>query len=257
MKKFLFLSSALLALSIAPHINADGLSVSGGTVAIKDVNGVQPDFTAGSPVKGSVAAGAPPTDPPIYIGCQVLTTIPSSYTTVTLQPAICDAKGRFGVFNGFYGSANNYTGGVDNADGQTSTGNAQNLIVNDRLTAYNNTSWDRLYTAPGAAAKGNAGLGVLAVEEAGRTFSNITTATTATVKSGKGFFHTLTLNTFIASATITIYDNTTGSGTKIATLTLPSTITGDAPITLTYDIAFATGLTIVTSGATDITATYR
>jgi hypothetical protein len=99
--------------------------------------------------------------------------------------------------------------------------------------------------------------GVGPVMADGTTYTHVSTATTTTVKSGAGFLHALTINTYVASATITIYDNTAASGTKIATITLPSTITGDAPITLTYDLVFSTGLTIVTSGATDITVSSR
>jgi hypothetical protein len=95
------------------------------------------------------------------------------------------------------------------------------------------------------------------VEAGGTAYKNITTATTTAVKSGVGFLHALTINTYVASATITIYDNTAASGTKIGTITLPSTITADAPVTLTFDVGFATGLTIVTSGATDVTVSYR
>ena len=90
-----------------------------------------------------------------------------------------------------------------------------------------------------------------------RSYKNITTGATTTVKSGLGALHSIIVNTFVASATITVYDNTAASGTKIATITLPSTITSDAPVTINYDIGFATGLTIVTSGATDITVSYR
>lgn len=88
-------------------------------------------------------------------------------------------------------------------------------------------------------------------------YKNIATAATTLVKTGAGTLHILIVNTLIASATITIYDSLTGSGTKIATLTLPSTITGDAPFSLAYELPFATGLTIVTSGATDLTVSYE
>lgn len=88
-------------------------------------------------------------------------------------------------------------------------------------------------------------------------YFNINSATTTTVKSGAGSLYTITINTPVASATITLYDNTAGSGTKIATITLPSTITSLGPMTLNYGVSFATGLTIVTSGATDLTASYE
>lgn len=91
----------------------------------------------------------------------------------------------------------------------------------------------------------------------GHSYSNITTATTTTVKSGAGVLLGVNVNTLVASATITVYDNTAGSGTKIGTITLPSTITGDDPIPISLGIAFTTGLTLVTSGLTDLTVSYR
>lgn len=95
------------------------------------------------------------------------------------------------------------------------------------------------------------------VEPVGSPYNNITTATTTVVKSGAGVLHKLIINTAIASATITLYDNTAASGTKIGTITLPAVITGLSLIDLIYDLSFATGLTVVTSGLTDLTVIYR
>lgn len=81
---------------------------------------------------------------------------------------------------------------------------------------------------------------------------NIATATTTTVKSGIGVLHSITINT-TAAATITIYDNTAGSGTKIGTIAASPAIGS----TFLYDCAFTTGLTVVTAGASDITVNYR
>jgi len=80
------------------------------------------------------------------------------------------------------------------------------------------------------------------------------TATT-TVKSGAGVLRSITINTKGASAnTMTVYDNTAGSGTKIAVIDS----TGGAA-TLTYNVAFATGLTIVSATGTgaDYTVSYE
>lgn len=81
-------------------------------------------------------------------------------------------------------------------------------------------------------------------------FNNITTATTTTVKSGSGHLASITVNT-TAAGTITVYDNTAASGNKIATLPA-SAVVG----TYKYDLQFATGLTIVTAAASDITVSY-
>lgn len=98
----------------------------------------------------------------------------------------------------------------------------------------------------------------LTIKPAGVSFRNITTATTTTVKSGAGVLHSLCVNKFVASATVTIYDNTAASGTLIATITNPATLLDEGGLGCdVFDAAFSTGLTIVTVGAQDITATYR
>jgi len=88
---------------------------------------------------------------------------------------------------------------------------------------------------------------------ADRTFNytNISTATTTLVKSGTGILHTITVNT-TAAATITIYDSLTASGNKIATIAASPAIGSD----FQYDVAFNTGLTVVTAGASDITVAW-
>ena len=78
--------------------------------------------------------------------------------------------------------------------------------------------------------------------------------TTTVVKSGVGVLHTITFNKPVATEVVTIYDNTAASGTLIGTITIPSS---PLPITLTYDVTFNTGLTIVTAtAASDITVSY-
>lgn len=81
-------------------------------------------------------------------------------------------------------------------------------------------------------------------------FVNINSATTTVVKSGSGYLKSVTVNT-TAAGTITIYDNTAGSGAVVAVLA-----TSVAPQTFHYDITFTTGLTIVTAAASDITVSF-
>lgn len=77
--------------------------------------------------------------------------------------------------------------------------------------------------------------------------------TTTTVKSGSGILHTVCINTPAATGTITIYDNVAGSGTLIGTITA---FASTNPC-FTYDVAFTTGLTIVTAtAANNITVSY-
>lgn len=82
-------------------------------------------------------------------------------------------------------------------------------------------------------------------------YRNITTATTTTVKSTSGFLHAITVNT-TAAGTIIIYDNTSAAAPIIGTL---KASVGEN--TYTYNVAFSTGLTIVTAAASDITVSYR
>ena len=131
---------------------------------------------------------------------------------------------------------------------------AQNVVM-ENPSLFNGTTVDRGRSIVGAVSAGNAGTGTMAVEEAGRLYANITSATTTVVKSAKGFLHGISVNTAVANATITVYDNTSAAAPKIQTITLPATIGN--PFVMVLDIAFQTGLTIVTSAATDITAIYR
>lgn len=89
----------------------------------------------------------------------------------------------------------------------------------------------------------------------GYNYANITTATTTVVKSGEGIFAGLVINNQVANGITTIYDNTAGSGTKIATITAPAAPAVE-PVSLIYNIRFTTGLTIVTSQAEDLTVAY-
>lgn len=81
-------------------------------------------------------------------------------------------------------------------------------------------------------------------------YNNITTATTTTVKTGRGRLKRIVVNTTAAGA-VTIYDNTAGSGTKIGTMKASI-----AEGSYDFDCLFITGLTIVTAGASDLTVIY-
>lgn len=95
----------------------------------------------------------------------------------------------------------------------------------------------------------------IATANGGYSFLNLAANATTTVKTGAGFLHTMTINTKGATAnTVTVYDNTAASGTKIGTF---DTTLGQQ--TFVFDIAFSTGLTaiIATGTAADITFTYK
>jgi hypothetical protein len=86
----------------------------------------------------------------------------------------------------------------------------------------------------------------------GHSFSAFTTAQTATVvKSGAGVLRAIIV-TGGTAGTITVWDNTAGSGTLIATFA-----STNAFGTYTFDAAFGTGLTITTGAAVNCTVVYR
>lgn len=86
-----------------------------------------------------------------------------------------------------------------------------------------------------------------------KRYLNIAGAATTVVKAAPGSLFYIVNNKPVSTATITIYDNTAGSGTKIGTITNSTVVT---PYFLEYECRFATGLTIITSGADDITVVY-
>lgn len=88
-------------------------------------------------------------------------------------------------------------------------------------------------------------------------FRNITTATTTVVKSGAGKLGAIIVNRPIASSTITMYDNTSATGTVIGTITIPAVLLQQGPNYAEYGLNFGTGLTIVTTGTSDITVTFN
>lgn len=79
----------------------------------------------------------------------------------------------------------------------------------------------------------------------------IVTATTTTAKTGAGILHAITVEGGTAG-TITVYDNTAASGTKLADFSSTNAIQ-----TYIFDVTFATGLTIVTSAATSLSVSYK
>ena len=79
------------------------------------------------------------------------------------------------------------------------------------------------------------------------TSTYISTATTTTCATGVGTLHTITVEGGTAG-TIIVYDNTAGSGTILASFDSTNALE-----TYTFDVAFSTGCTVVTSAATKLT----
>lgn len=97
-------------------------------------------------------------------------------------------------------------------------------------------------------------MGIPSYNEAPWKYTNITGDTTTTIKTGPGILHCITINAGTATETITIFDSTTGSGTKIGTITIPAS---PQPVSLFYEVGFGNGLTIVTATAvSDITVAW-
>lgn len=90
----------------------------------------------------------------------------------------------------------------------------------------------------------------------GDNYTNILTATTTTIKSGKGVLVRVIVNKPVANGVITIYDNTAGSGTKIATITHAATLLqGEGSIE--FGVQFTVGLTVVTGSTDDVTFVWQ
>ncbi len=205
------------AANLKAHVEADG-SVAGGTASAF-----------------SMAAGGVfnTTNPTLTNGQQAALQFTSRGL---VQAATCDANGCTATTNT-----------VADALG---TSRASFVIPFNFVRDASNWSMQR-----GIGGSFGSALGVTATEAAGAPFSNITTNTTTTVKSGAGILHKVCINTKGASAnTATIFDNTAGSGTKMGTLDT----TADTACKV-YDAAFATGLTVVTATGTaaDLTVVYR
>jgi hypothetical protein len=89
----------------------------------------------------------------------------------------------------------------------------------------------------------------------GYTYAHMGTASTTTHKSGAGVLRRVCYNFTGASSGITIYDNTAGSGSVIASITVPMT---GGPACMAFDAIFSTGATSVTTGAAqDFTVMYE
>jgi hypothetical protein len=91
----------------------------------------------------------------------------------------------------------------------------------------------------------------LVVEESS-SYSNLNAAGTTVVKNSAGHLARVCVNNKSNGSTITLYDNTAGSGTKIAV------IDGGTERTCEYRCVFGTGLTaVIAGGSPDITVIYE
>lgn len=216
--------------------------------------------TTSQQVQGTSASNA--TDDgsnPVKIGCVFLTVLP---TLTNNQRGNCMFNPKGALYVSPPTSATGSTAAVSSPGADGVTPNNTLFVTPEGPLYYNGvgtggtSQYDQVRTINGALVAGNAGTGSTAVEEGGTLFSEITSATTTAVKGTPAILHQICINTLVGAATIKAYNATTATGTPI-TITLPATITGDSPFCMKYDIYMSTALTVVTSGATDITVTYR
>jgi hypothetical protein len=204
-------------------------------ITVVDQNGI---FVNWSAVVGTSASGT--TDdgtPPVKIGGVYNSSLPT-YTNGQRGEAQLGTRGAFLVQ---LMSRDGTAGANVSQLGDASSATTDRLSVRAGLEYFNGSTMDR--------ARGN--LFGLFTQSMGGLYSHISTATTTTVKSSSATMARIVVNKAVASSTATIYDSTTGSGTVVGIL--DTSVIGS----YAFDIALSTGLTIVTSGATDLTVVYR
>lgn len=244
--------------SVAANLNATVVTTGGATVAQDtSVTGLQ--VTQGSTTsgqKGELNMGAVTTGAPTYTTAQ---SSPLSLTTsgalrtdasATTQP-ISAASLPLPTGAALDTSVN----GLLVSLGSTTSGQKGTLAVGAVTTSaptYTTAQTSALsLTTAGALRVDGSGVtqpvsGTVTSNTGGYTYTHIASNTTTVVKSGTGVLHIVTINTPGTADTATIYDNTAGSGTVMAVINDAST----SAETLTYDITFNTGCTIVTTGTT-------
>lgn len=202
-------------------------------------------------VGGDVAAGAADSGNPVKTGGVYNSTLPV-LTTGQRGDLQLDTSGELRTL---------FTAvSVSGADAQVNTAVGKFRSTGTDATSgylgvyeylFNGTTWDRIRSG---GVTGMLGVVNQASPSGGYSFLNLAANATTTIKSGAGTLHTITINTLGTADTVTVYDNTAGSGTKIATINAALSQT-----TFTFDAAFATGLTVVIAGTTapDITVTYK
>lgn len=85
-------------------------------------------------------------------------------------------------------------------------------------------------------------------------FNIATTSAGVQIITGSGVLHTVNINTPVVGQIVTVYDGTSTTGSKICSITTPTT----SPYpTASFDVKYKTGLFIVTTtGAADLTVAY-
>jgi predicted RecA/RadA family phage recombinase len=204
--------------------------------------------TTGALVTGTVASGATDSGNPVKVGGKLNTTLP---TLTDGQRGDLQVGTRGSLHVELWGN-NSATafGSSALSDGLSSAGTGLYTLAQGYV--YNGSTLDRVRSG---GVTGMPGVSVQASPSGAYTYGHMSTATTTTHKSGAGTLRSIVVNTKgTVASTITVYDNTAGSGTVIAVID-----SLNQAGTFTYDVAFATGLTLVTTGtaAPDVTVSYK
>ena len=96
----------------------------------------------------------------------------------------------------------------------------------------------------------------IVTKKSASSYAHLNSTGTTTIKSGAGILRRVVINTKGGiTNTLTIYDNTSGSGTVIAAIDTVNGVLGH----FEYNVAFSTGLTVVNATGTsaDITVIYE
>jgi len=96
----------------------------------------------------------------------------------------------------------------------------------------------------------------IVTKKSASSYAHLNSTGTTTIKSGAGILRRVVVNTNgSGSNTLTIYDNTSGSGTVIAAIDTANGVSCH----FEYNVAFSTGLTVVdaTGTSADITVIYE
>jgi hypothetical protein len=192
------------------------------------------------------------------MGSSTSVTIASDQTAIPITGSITITSGTNTVTQATASNLNaQVVGNV--ASGSADSGNGVKVS-----TVYN-SSLSALSSGQRADSQSNQ-FGELSIQYRNK-YKNLTGNATTTVKSGSGRFHGVIVGSNWTGGTVTIYDNTAGSGTVITVLTLGSpsggllsTTGSPGPLFMgPLGLEFSTGLTVVTAGSTsnNITILYQ
>lgn len=200
-------------------------------------------------VQGNVASGAADSGNPIKMGGKFNTTLPT-YSDGQRTETQYGSRGALEVQIMGAGSTTGAAISASGANGVSNSTAGINVYTLPRV--YNGTTWDSQLSG---GVTGMAGVTIQASPTGAYTYSHISTAATTVVKGSAGTLHAISVNSKgTVASTITVYDNTAGSGTVIGVIDSLN-LYG----IFILDVAFATGLTLVTTGtvAPDLTVSYK